>query len=182
MSEHIQSAPDVRNAASTVETPERTSGVSHENEAFDFRLILWVGGGLAGTILLVLVVIWLVLGDLEEYNAVPPGRISELALEEAARPLGERLDKVPGPRLEGIEREGRANSIAAARQRFEARMKRYGWIDRDKGIVHVPIEKAMEDVLQWKEFRTEGKQKKSDGRLALPGRSNSGREAAGGKR
>jgi hypothetical protein len=275
MSEHIQPAPHARDtSAATVETHERTPGVSHESEAFDFRLILWVGAGLAGVAVIVHIVLWWLLGGLEKYNAVPSGSISELALEDAKRPLGQRLDNVPAPHLEGIEREssllivrtengeekrfyvsadvrvridknkkarlfelreGQAvtlayympsgvggglgvvtsvtsppakaeqkkpelelpnisrtlngeivkiepRSIAASREWAEVQMEHYGWIDRDKGIVHIPVEKAMEDVLQSKEFRTANNQKKGDGRLALPGRSNSGREAAGGKR
>ncbi|HTU21426.1 MAG TPA: hypothetical protein VMG10_25540 [Gemmataceae bacterium] len=71
-------------------------------------------------------------------------------------------------------------SIAASREWAETQMERYGWIDRDKGIVHVPVEKAMDAVA--KEFRAQGKQKKSEGRTPLPTRSSSGRAAMGGQR
>ncbi|MGH7172410.1 MAG: hypothetical protein ACRELF_04455 [Gemmataceae bacterium] len=183
MSEHIQSAPDSHAAPAAVATEahEHTPGVAHESEVFDFRLILWVGAGLVVTAVIVQVVVWWLFGSLEKHNTVPPGSVSELAKEDATLPFEQRLDKVPAPHLEGIERENNPSRIAAARQRAEARRERYGWIDRDKEIVHVPIEKAMEEVLKAKEF-AEGKQKKSAGHTALPTRSSSGRAARGGQR
>jgi hypothetical protein len=38
----------------------------------------------------------------------------------------------------------------ASRLRAEqgARLERYGWVDRNAGIIHVPIERAMEQVLE----------------------------------
>ncbi|HTU23668.1 MAG TPA: hypothetical protein VMG10_36865 [Gemmataceae bacterium] len=192
MSEHLQSLsggrrpPEIGGTqgadAPRSDSHEHTPGVAYEREEFNFRLILWVGAGLVVTALVVHVIVWWLFGGLEKHNTVPTGSVSELALEDASRPFDQRLDNVPAPHLEGIEPESNPSRIAAARQRAEVRMKRYGWIDRDKGIVHVPIEKAMEEVLKSKEFRTGDKQKKSVGRLALPSRSNSGREAAGGKR
>jgi hypothetical protein len=276
MSEHIQPAPDSHAApvAAAAEKHEHTPGVAYEREEFNFRLILWVGAGLAFTALIVHVIVWWLFGGLENHNTVPTGSVSELALEDATRPMDQRLDNVPTPHLEGIEPqsslldvrtekgdnkrffvshdvrvrigknakarlfdlyEGQRvtltyylsagvggglgvvtsvtsppvqaeqknpepevpdvsrtlnvevvrvvpRSIAASRQWAEVQMGRYGWIDRDKGIVHVPVEEAMEEVLQSKEFRTDGKQKKSDGRTALPTRSSSGREAKGRQR
>jgi hypothetical protein len=244
MSEHIQPAPDpTSREQERSEEHERTPGVSHESEAFDFRLILWVGVGLAAVGLAVHIVVWWLLGGLEKFNAMPTGRVSELALDEATRPLGQRVDNVPGPHLEGIERESsllvlrtedgeekrfytsvdvrvridkektrlfelregqrvtiayylpggaagglgvvtsvthpavqgelkksepelpevsrtlngeivkiEPRSIAASRDWAEVQSERYGWIDRDKEIVHIPVEKAMEEVLRSKKF------------------------------
>lgn len=250
MSEHIQSAPTVADSRSESEHAHRgiahpsTPGVSHESEAFNFRLILWVAIGLAAVGLGVHIGVGLLLGGLEERNAKPPATVSELALEDAKQSLGRRVDVMPGPHLEGIERESsilvirteegdekrfltsanlhvlivgkekarlfdlregqrvtlayympggvggglgivtsvtsppvesgkkEANSelpdvtrtlngeilkieprgIAEARQWAEARRERYGWIDRDKEIVHIPVEKALEQVLRSKEF------------------------------
>ncbi|HTU92391.1 MAG TPA: hypothetical protein VMF69_20080 [Gemmataceae bacterium] len=153
MSEHLQPAPDrTSREREQSEQHEHTPGVFRESEAFDFRLILWVGVGLVVTCVVVQIVLWQFLGGLERQHAAPPGSVSELVQEDAERSLSERLDNVPGPHLEGIERESNSSSIAAARQQAEARMERYGWIDRQKEIVHVPIDKAMEQVLRSKEF------------------------------
>jgi hypothetical protein len=252
MSEHIQPPPETHSREhERAHGQESTPGVSHESEAFAFRLILWVGGGLAVTVVVVVSALWFLLGGFERINTVPSGAASELALEEARKPFGQRLDDVPGPHLEGIERESsllvvlsesgkemrfytaadihvriganekarlfelregqrvtlayylpggeggglgvvtsvtadsahdraeqkthpsdfpdasrtldgtiiriEPRSINAARQWAEVQMGRYGWIDRNKEIVHVPIEKAMEEVLKSKEFRAEKK-------------------------
>jgi hypothetical protein len=276
MSEHIQPAPGphVPPAAAAAAAHAHTPGVAYESEKFDFRLVLWVGAGLVAVAVVIHVAVWWLLGGLEKINAKPAGSISELALDDATKPLGQRIDKVPTPHLEGIERggsliviltengeEGRfygspdlrvridnnekanlfelcqgqrvsltyyfpggvegglgvvtavtsprvkakqkkpsselpdatrtingtilrieAHSIGTAREWAEAQMERYGWIDREKGIVHIPIDRAMDEVLKSKEFRPAKNQKKGEGRLALPSRSSSGRETVGGKR
>ncbi len=33
------------------------------------------------------------------------------------------------------------------RAKEEVRLKSYGWIDREKGVVHIPIEQAMKEVV-----------------------------------
>lgn len=273
MSEHIQSAP-VEPQAAAAETHERTPGVSHEREGFNFWLIVKVGAGLAATGLVIHVLVWWLLGGLEKINSQPTGELSALAVEDAQRPFAQRLDNVPPPHLEGIERESsllvlrttkdeekrflaaidirvaigknekaslfelregqrvtlvyhmpggvggglgvvtsvmsppekadeqkpeaelsdaarRINgeivkieprSIEASRQWAEVQMDRYGWTDRKQQIVHIPLENAIETVLQSAEFRTDANKKKSAGRTRLPTRSSSGRASAGGQR
>lgn len=73
-----------------------------------------------------------------------------------------------------------AHSIAAARDWAEVQMKSYGWIDRDKGIVHIPIDRAMDKFGKSGKLGMAKDQEMRAGRL--PSRSNSGRETAGGKR
>lgn len=53
-------------------------------------------------------------------------------------------DPVAGPKLE--TRTGRA--LAAMRAQEESRLRSYGWIDQEKGIVHIPIERAMEILVE----------------------------------
>ena len=275
MNEPLQPAPGPHAAtATTAEAHERTPGVSHEREEFNLWLLVKVGIGLAATALVVHVLVSWLFGGLEKFNAQPTGEASAPALEDAKRPFAQRLDDVPSPHLEGIEREssilvvrtekgeerrffaaadvhvrigkeekgrlfelregqrvtltyyvpgGNAggigvvaavtcppveakatnneselpdaarsllaeiievepHSIAASRDWAEIQMKRYGWTDRDKKIVHIPVEKAMETVLQSNEFRTDANKKKSAGQTRMPTRSSSGRASAGGKR
>lgn len=40
--------------------------------------------------------------------------------------------------------EGRAKALAEIRQREQAIGTTYGWVDQPKGIVHLPIDRAME--------------------------------------
>lgn len=280
MSEHIQSYPDLHSASptATAEAHERTPGVSHELDVFDFWLLAKVGGGLTATVALVFVLVWSSFAGLEKFNSLPPDNVSKLALEDASRPLNQRLDEVRQPHIEGIERESsllvvrtkavrtkaseerrlftaekirvvigkndkarlydlregqrvtiiyytpggsgggidvvtavvsppessgekaseqeapeslrrmegevvriEPRGVAAAREWAEVQMERYGWVERNKEIVHIPIDKAMETVLKSNEFRTEANKKKSDGRTRLPSRSSSGRDLIGGK-
>lgn len=245
MSEHIQPAHD--QASRERERPEeheRTPGVLHESEAFAFGIIVKVGIGLAVVAVLVQFIIAGLLGGLENVHTVPPERIPDLVKEDAAQPLNQRVDSLPAPHLEGIERQSslleirsedgerqrfctsvdvhvrigknekarlfelrqgqrvtlsyympggdggglgvitsitspphkaerkkaepelpdvsrtftgeiiriEPRSIAAARDWAEVQMEQYGWIDRDKEIIHIPVEKAMEEVLRSKQL------------------------------
>ncbi len=276
MSEHIQPASGGRHppdsAHQGVNTPHsleehlRTPGVFHERLHFDFRLIMLVGGGLLVVVFIVHFTVAGLLGGLERKYTVPPNRLSELTREDAAQPINQRIDRMPAPHLEGIERasslleirtaegerqrfctsvdvrvrigknekarlfelrEGQrvtlsyympggddgalgvvtsitspplkaerkkagpelpdtsrtlngeiirieARSIAAARDWAEVQMEHYGWVDRDKGIVHIPVEKAMEEVLRSKELGSA----QASGRRKPAGKSTT----AGGKR
>lgn len=253
MSEHIQPAGDGRSAIPTPpEEHARTLGVSRESEAFAFGLIVKVGIGLAVVAVIAQLVIAGLLGGFERSHTVPPDRIPELVKEDAAQLLNQRIDKVPAPHLEGIERQSslleirtedgarqrfvtsvdarvridknekarlfelregqrvtisyympggaggglgvvtsitsppvkaehkraepeladvsqtlngeilriEPRSIAAARDWAEVQMEHYGWIDRDKEIVHIPVEKAMEEVLRSKELGPASRERK----------------------
>jgi hypothetical protein len=49
---------------------------------------------------------------------------------------------VPGPRLQARPE----NELASLRAANRARLEGWGWVDRDAGLVHVPIERAIEEV------------------------------------
>ncbi|HEY7327223.1 MAG TPA: hypothetical protein VH592_06280 [Gemmataceae bacterium] len=265
MSEHIQlpsgghqhphGVPGQPTFSTHGEEHERTPGVLHESTAFDFRLILWVGVGLTAVGIITHFVVGGLLGGLEKKHTVLPSAVSELAKEDAERPLGQRVDNMPVPHLEGVERESslldiltdngekhrfftsvdvrvqigknqnaglfelregqrvtlayympggaggglgvvtsitsppvganrkepgvdlpdvsrtlngkiiriEPRSIAAARDWAEEQMQQYGWIDREKQIVHIPVEKAMEEVLRTKELGSSNNKKKPAG-------------------
>jgi hypothetical protein len=61
-----------------------------------------------------------------------------LAAKERAQ-LPRDLDKIPQPRLQ----EAEPLDLTKLRQAEDSLLNRYGWIDRDKGIVHIPIAEAM---------------------------------------
>lgn len=50
----------------------------------------------------------------------------------------------PPPRLEA-DPEGDARTINAE---ADAKLNSYGWIDKDKGIAHIPIDQAMKMLIQ----------------------------------
>jgi hypothetical protein len=57
-------------------------------------------------------------------------------------PLAEATLLPPEPRLQ----ETPALDLATLRNREQERLSTYGWIDRQAGVVHIPIERAMELV------------------------------------
>jgi hypothetical protein len=50
----------------------------------------------------------------------------------------------PAPRLQDDE----FRDLAALRHAEDSRLKTYGWIDRDRGVVRIPIDKAMRLVAE----------------------------------
>lgn len=48
----------------------------------------------------------------------------------------------PAPRLQ----ENPRTDLAQRRARWDERLNGYGWVDREAGIVHIPIERAMDRV------------------------------------
>jgi len=73
------------------------------------------------------------------------------ALDGAARardlpghPLAEQRPPVPGPRLQADPPAENAAFAATQRRLLES----YGWIDRDAGVVRLPVERALELVLE----------------------------------
>ncbi len=101
--------------------------------------------------------------------------------------LGEDRSRLPSlPRLEGMEREpfGRElvpsypGSVQEQMKEENERLAGYGWVNREKGIVHTPIEKAMKKLA--------GRLPARDGKdvnefLDAPSRSSSGTRPRGGK-
>jgi hypothetical protein len=64
--------------------------------------------------------------------------------ERAIAALPERAKDVtgqfPSPRLQGNP----GGDMARYRAREDARLARYGWVDRKAGIAHIPIDRAMD--------------------------------------
>jgi hypothetical protein len=69
----------------------------------------------------------------QKYQPLP-----SLAAKERAR-LPRDLDKIPQPRLQ----ESEPVDLAKLRRAEDSLLNSYGWVDREKGIVHIPIDEAM---------------------------------------
>ena len=69
----------------------------------------------------------------QKYQPLP-----SLAAKERAR-LPRDLDKIPQPRLQ----ESEPVDLAKLRQAEDSLLNSYGWVDREKGIVRIPIDEAM---------------------------------------
>lgn len=92
---------------------------------------LFAFGAVAAMVALVLLAVWLIQVTLYGGNlSTPP-------------PLEERADTIPPPRLQASPARDRALLEA----RTENILNSYGWIDQEQGIVHIPIDRAIELLL-----------------------------------
>lgn len=66
--------------------------------------------------------------------------ISVTHRQAPATPLERAAEVPPNPRLQAYPKR----DLAAVRTEAEARLSGYGWVDKKAGLVHVPIERAME--------------------------------------
>jgi hypothetical protein len=69
-------------------------------------------------------------------DAAPVAEFPLADQQERRLPAGPRLQPIP------------ANEIFEFRQRENAELSEYGWVDRNAGMVHIPIEQAKELLLQ----------------------------------
>jgi hypothetical protein len=69
-------------------------------------------------------------------DAAPVAEFPLADQQERRLPAGPRLQPIP------------ANEIFEFRQRENAELSEYGWVDRNAGTVHIPIEQAKELLLQ----------------------------------
>jgi hypothetical protein len=112
--------------------------VAHETSDVNFRAILMFGAGLLVLGVVVYFVVWLLFGNL--------ARREDAASASPAYPLavgqGDRLP--PEPRLQEHPRQDLKDLRAAE----DALLKSYGWVDKNQGVVRIPIDEAMKLTLQ----------------------------------
>ena len=116
-------------------TPE---GAGHEHTDANVWLIVQFAIWLTVAALLTHLLMW---GLFEVFiktrnDAAPPAEFPLAAQQERRLPAGPRLQAIP------------ANEIYEFRQRENAELGEYGWVDRNAGTVRIPIEKAKELLLQ----------------------------------
>ncbi len=103
----------------------RPSGTAVEYETTDAEpvLIAWLAAGTAAFLLLTPLILQLVFPETLHREVV----IGDLA-------------GVPAPRLQINPRR----ELDAFRRTEEKKLSTYGWTNQDRGIVHIPIERAMD--------------------------------------
>jgi hypothetical protein len=126
MKEHLETHDD-----------QETPGVKHETRDISTRVVVIFAASLVAGAIVVFFVVWVLFvfyGSLHD-RAYP--RRYPLA-QVGPPPLP------PAPRLQTQPREELKNLRAEERARLES----YGWVDAARGEVHIPIERAMELLLQ----------------------------------
>ncbi|MGE5303630.1 MAG: hypothetical protein ACM3TN_09905 [Alphaproteobacteria bacterium] len=117
------------------EASSKTTEARHERRDLSPRNIAVFAASLAVTVILVGWVCYELFGHflrVEKETQVPPAPLSI-----SPRP-------VPGPRL--VVNPGQ--DMQALRASEDAILNTYGWVDREKGIVRIPIDRAIELVAQ----------------------------------
>jgi hypothetical protein len=107
----------------------------HERKDLDVRAVAAFAAGLVTFGVLV----HLALGAL--FGAF--ARIED-RLDAAPPPIGERHPLPPEPRLQADPRA----DLEALRTREERLLGTYGWVDRKAGVVRIPIDRAMDLVIE----------------------------------
>jgi hypothetical protein len=109
----------------------------HEESDVDIRGILVFGAGLIAAAVVVSLATWILFQyfDAREAHRVVP--LYPLAAGQANR-------VPPGPRLQTNPRE----DMHELRAREEEILTSYGWVDKNAGIVRIPIEEAMKITVQ----------------------------------
>lgn len=113
-------------------------GAGHEHTDANVWLIVQFAIWLTVAALLTHLLMW---GLFEVFiktrnDAAPAAEFPLAAQQERRLPAGPRLQAIP------------ANEIFEFRQRENAELREYGWVDRNAGTVHIPIDKAKELLLQ----------------------------------
>jgi hypothetical protein len=112
--------------------------VAHEASDVNFRAIVQFGVGFLVLGAVVYLVVWLFFGFLSERASRASG---QLAYPLAA---GQQDRVPPEPRLQTNPRA----DLRELRESEDKRLDSYGWVDRNAGIVHIPIDDAIKLTLQ----------------------------------
>jgi hypothetical protein len=115
-------------------TPGAEPAVRHETRDANIHSLLIFAAGLAGTVLLVMLgMAWV----FHYFGATQ-------SLGPPASPFAEARTLPPQPRLQ-VEPRLDLDQLRAGE---DAKLHSYGWVDRNAGVVHIPIERAMDMVAE----------------------------------
>jgi len=111
------------------------AGAGHEQSDADTRKVLMFGVALAAIIVTACLVMWGIFVYLNAHQPLTGPPPSPLA-------VGRRLP--PEPRLQISETEDIGKVVADENKQLGS----YGWVDKDGGIAHIPIQRAMDLILE----------------------------------
>lgn len=121
----------------------------HETSDAHFKSVIFTGAGFLGIMVLGLLLSWGVYAFFTAHTAAP-GSHAETMTKLDIRRLP------PGPNLQADPHA----ELLALRRAEDSVLFSYGWMNKDSGIVHIPIERAMELLVKkGVAYRREGKTK-----------------------
>jgi hypothetical protein len=138
-----------------IHTPHAAPGDEGFDREIDVRGIVWTAVGIVAVTAVAMALMWWLLhvfrsGAVAADRGLPAAVVEQRAAGgEAPRaepasgpplPAGSLLP--PGPMLQPRPED----ELEAMRRDDAERLGTYGWVDRERGIVHVPIERAMAEI------------------------------------
>ncbi|MFN7945382.1 MAG: hypothetical protein U0Z53_08525 [Blastocatellia bacterium] len=159
MSTTNQHTPDVSN----IRNPE----VAHEASDVSIRGIAWFMASLAAFVGIVYLIVW-GLFDVFESDTVksePPPR-SLVGADVLRLPPEPRLQLAPGHETHPLD------DMKKLREDEDNRLQHYGWVDQQRGVVHIPIEQAKKLLIERSRSSTSPKAWPDE---TMPGGTSSGR-------
>ena len=106
------------------------------SDDINLRGVLWSAGGLIVVTVMVYVIVGLLFAHFSAREAMRTPRLYPLASTQPQLPPQPRLQADPG------------QDLRALRQRDEAILSSYAWVNEQKGVVRIPIERAMAVLLE----------------------------------
>jgi len=110
--------------------------VHHETTDASVRGVLLFGAGLVVVAAVVHLLVWVLFGYFASHQAISTAREYPLAAEQNRVP--------PEPRLQTNPRQ----DLRDLRAQEDQVLTSYGWVDKNAGVVRIPIEEAMKIVVQ----------------------------------
>jgi len=117
--------------------PRDDSGVHHETTDVDIGGVLLFAAGLFVVAVIVHLLVWVLFGYLS-------GRETRLGAREHPLALTRETQLPPEPRLQIHPRE----DLRDLRAHEDEVLTSYGWVNKNTGVVRIPIEEAMKIVVQ----------------------------------
>lgn len=114
--------------------PVTDTGIDRE---LDLRRIVWTGVGLALLLIVTVLLMWPLAGGMRSLA-------SRLDSAEPALPEAMTQPPPPEPRLQTDP----AGELAAMRHEEELGLSGYAWVNEPAGIARIPVDRAMEIVLE----------------------------------
>jgi hypothetical protein len=120
---------------------QKNPEVEHEHTDVNVRGILTFAAVMVVAGLVVHVVLWFLQSYFvaREKGETPP--LPSPAADERLR-LPQDVRKLPDPRLQISD----VHDLDELRRKEEKRLDSYGWVDRKAGVVHIPIDRALEEM------------------------------------
>jgi hypothetical protein len=131
--------------------PGNNPSVAHEHTDADTRAITRFGIALAFAVIIVQVFLWWMFDHLSSREAKLSPPVPALITAQAPT-------EPPAPRLQGDPQL----DMRKLREAEDAVLNHYGWVDPDRGIVRIPIERAIDLIAQrgLPDFKTQAKRQR----------------------